>query len=99
MIAHNIDAAVAISQELGFTVATEDAEALVRYIRNAYHRGASDALPMHNAFVADAVAAEREACAQVLDAMAAESEADGEYSGYARHYRLKAAEIRARGAA
>lgn len=49
--------------------------------------------------IAAAVAAEREACAQVLDAMAAESEADGECSSYARYYRTKAAAIRARGAA
>lgn len=42
-------------------------------------------------------AAEREACAEVLDAMAAESEADGEYSGYADYYRRKAAAIRQRG--
>lgn len=67
---HNLSAALVISQELGFTIATEDADALVRFIRNAYHRGAADALPGRHALVAQAVAAEREACAQVCDARA-----------------------------
>lgn len=67
MTTHNISAAQAISSELGFTVASEDADAMVRFIRNAYHRGALDALPMRDAMVAEAVAAEREACAQLAE--------------------------------
>ena len=43
------------------------------------------------------VAAEREACAKVLDEMADEAEADMEPSALVTYYREKAAAIRARG--
>ena len=45
------------------------------------------------------VAAEREACAKVLDQMAEEAEQDCEPSSLVAYYREKAAEIRARGTA
>ena len=48
---------------------------------------------------ATAVAAEREACAKVLDQMAEEAEQDCESSSLVAYYREKAAEIRARGQA
>lgn len=47
--------------------------------------------------IAAAVAAEREACAKVLDEMADEAEADMEPSALVTYYREKAAAIRARG--
>lgn len=50
-----------------------------------------------SAAIAEAVAAEREACAQVLDAMAAEAEANIEPSCVVAYYRERAAIIRARG--
>lgn len=48
-------------------------------------------------FVALVAAAEREACAKVLDEMADEAEADMEPSALVTYYREKAAAIRARG--
>lgn len=47
--------------------------------------------------IAAAVAAEREACAKVLDEMADEAEADMEPSALVTYYREKASAIRARG--
>ena len=47
--------------------------------------------------IAAAVAAERDACAKVLDEMADEAEADMEPSALVTYYREKAAAIRARG--
>ena len=66
-MSHNTFMAIGFARELGIALSTEDAQKLFEFIRAAYNRGMADALPMHADLVAEAVAAEREAVASMVE--------------------------------